>query len=33
MKMTPAELGIAKMSRLQNVDIALLPKPHSSGTL
>jgi hypothetical protein len=28
-----AELGIAKMSRLQNVDIALLPKPHSSGTL
>jgi hypothetical protein len=31
LKMTLA--GIVKMSRLQNVDIAPLPKPHPSGKL
>jgi hypothetical protein len=33
MKIALAGLGIVKMSRLQNVDITLLPESHLSGRL
>jgi hypothetical protein len=32
-EINPAGLGIVKMSRLQNVDFAVLPKSHFSGRL
>ena len=32
-EINPAGLGIVKMSRLQNVDLAVLPKSHFSGRL